>query len=237
MSLVAIADIHGHADTLDRLLTQLPLDASDTLVFLGDYVDRGPDSRGVVERVMRLKQERGDRCICLLGNHDDMLLDHWRTTRGPWLTDLSLLGALRAVPVYGPGMWRSVGGNATLTSYCGDIPEEHVAFLASLPLTWECGKYAFVHAGLRPDGPTPRAEMLWGARGFWSHIDPMTGRPLKRPPGISPPARTVVAGHASFEEPQVSPEVIGLDTGCGVGGPLTAVTLPELRFFQVPERS
>lgn len=236
MSLFAVGDIHGHSNALDRLLAQLPLTEDDTLVFLGDYVDRGPDTHGVLERIMALKEQRGDRCVCLLGNHEEMLLDHWRATRGAWCEDQDLIALLQPVTTYTPGFWLRVGGEAAMQSYPNGLPEAHIRFLASLPLVYETDNYLFVHAGLRPRGETSRSEMLWGASGFWGDVDLLTGRLIKVQTSVRMFEKTVVVGHAAFEEPQVGPDFIGIDTGCGLGGSLTAVQLPEMRFYQERER-
>lgn len=232
MSIFAIGDIHGRRRALDRLLDQLPLQDEDTLVFLGDYVDRGPDSRGVIERLLALQRERGERCVCLLGNHEDMMLDHWRRTRGPWANLIEVPHGIVNVPVYGPGFWLRAGGEATLASYSDGIPDEHIAFLAGLRLRYDRDGYTFVHAGLRARGDTPRADMLWGASGFWADLDPLCGRLLLKLPDRPAPERTVVVGHTVFNRPLVGPGYIGIDTGCGFGGPLTAVRLPEMEFYQ-----
>ena len=237
----AVGDIHGHSSVLDRLLARLPIEPEDTLVFLGDYVDRGPDSKGVIDRLLRLKQERGDRCVCLLGDHEDMMLDHWRRTRGAWLdtrrvAGLTIVKEMSRVADYGPGYWLAVGGEATVRSYYpDDIDHEHIRFLANLPLLYEQDGFTFVHAGLRHSGETNRMEMLWGASGFFSDIDMLTGRILLDPP-ISG-GRKVVVGHTVFERPTVGPDFIAIDTGCAYGGCLTAVQLPEIVFYQEIQRS
>lgn len=233
MSIFAVGDIHGRLDRLNGILAKLPLAERDTLVFVGDYVDRGPDSKGVVDRLIALQEEMGDRCVCLLGNHDDMFLDYWRQTRGKWRVPDSLTLQLLGVPSYGDGFWISVGGDKTLGSYDGEIPERHVEWLAGLPLTYETDDFVFVHAGPHPRGGTPRGQMLWGAPAFWSDVDPLTGRPLKGGRRTFP--RIVVVGHTHFTEPRVTPDVIGIDTGCGHGGPWTAVQLPEMIFYSEPE--
>jgi len=165
MSTFVIGDIHGQLTSLNRLLDKLPLSPDDKLVFLGDYVDRGPDSKGVVERIIALKAELGERCVCLLGNHEDMMLHYLKGTRGWNLAFLAIPG-LNSVSEYGDGHWRAVGGDATLKSYGGDVPVEHVEFLASLPLIFEEEELICVHAGLNPRGGTLRGQMLWGAPGF-----------------------------------------------------------------------
>ena len=227
----AIGDIHGHLVVLDRLLRQLPMESEDTLVFLGDYVDRGPDSKGVLDRVVALKEERGDRLVCLLGNHEDMMLDHWRRTRGGWIDDLHMLKGMSQVMDYGAGFWLSVGGDATVRSYYpDDIDKEHIRFLCGLPIVHEQEAYSFVHAGIRPFGQTSRAEMLWGASGFFADLDMLHGRVLLDTQSTSAPR--VVVGHTVFDRPMIGPDFIAIDTGCAFGGCLTAVQLPEVIFYR-----
>ena len=229
MSIYAVGDIHGNLTLLDGLLDQLVISPGDRLVFLGDYVDRGPDSSGVIERLIGLRATMGDRCVCLLGNHDEMFLDYWRQTRGRWTEQDGLDARFDEVAEYGPSAFLTFGGKATLDSYNGDVPKAHIDFLLSLPLRYDQDGYAFVHAGLRPRGETSRMKMLWGAQGFWGEVDPVTGEQI--PADFSELGKTVVVGHAAFDEPQIRPGIIAIDTGCGVGGPLTAVQLPEMRFF------
>ena len=230
MSTFVIGDIHGRLGLLNKLLGSLPMSADDKVVFIGDYVDRGPDSKGVVERVMTLKEDLGERCVCLLGNHEDMMLDHLKRTREAWdLAYLAICG-LDSVSRYGDHHWLVVGGNATRESYDGEVPIEHVAFLAGLPLIYEEEEMICVHAGLNARGATPRGQMLWGAPGFWSDLDPLTGRPIKG--GRRSFGKIVVVGHTCFDQPLVLPDVIGIDTGAGHGGPLTALQFPEMRFIQ-----
>ena len=226
----AIGDIHGHAAVLDRLLHKIPLEPDDTLVFLGDYVDRGPDSRGVLDSVMKLKAELGSRCICLLGNHEDMMLDHWRRTRGGWIEDLRMIRGMSAVPDYGPGFWLAVGGDATVKSYYPeDMSDDHIRFLCGLPILHRQDEYTFVHAGIRVRKHTPRAEMLWGASGFFADLDMLHGRILLDRPDKSGPK--VIVGHTVFDRPVVTGEFIAIDTGCAYGGCLTAVQLPDVNFY------
>ena len=225
MSVFAVGDIHGYSSKLRGLLDQLVIRDDDTLVFLGDYVDRGPDSRGVVDILMGLQAKMPERCICLMGNHEDMMLDHWKQTHDYHRTEIDLSG----IANYGTGSWLKIGGDKTLESYAGEIPEEHLLFLSTLPLTYETEDYIFVHAGLNSRGGTPRGQMLWGAQGFWSDVDPLSGRMIKGARRSF--AKTVVVGHTHFDRPMVGADVIGIDTGCGHGGVLTAVQLPEVIFY------
>ena len=151
----AIGDIHGRDDLLGALLESIAHDdlergdAHTTIVFLGDLVDRGPDSRGVIERAMQ--QAALGTCIFLMGNHEEVLINAWE-------------GDPAAVR-----MFHRMGGGATLASYGVDpetydaadfaelprliadaVPVEHIAFLRCFRDCWRCGDYVFVHAGLRP---------------------------------------------------------------------------------------
>jgi serine/threonine protein phosphatase 1 len=143
MRLLAIGDIHGCLTALDTLLDLVAVRPDDRIVTLGDYVDRGPDSRGVLDRLIAL--HAGGRLIALRGNHDVMMLEARRTGIDP--------------------LWLGFGGNATLRSY--GIPEdsEHQTLLTKIPerhwkfLEEDCRRYyetekhIFVHANLRPDLP------------------------------------------------------------------------------------
>jgi serine/threonine protein phosphatase 1 len=222
---------------LDRLLGKLPLDERDTLVFLGDYVDRGPDSRGVIDTLLALKARLGERCVCLLGNHEDMMLDFWRQKVRPWYNWPDVAARLKDVPDYGGGFWLSVGGAETVRSYAGDIPIEHILFLASLPLRHDRDGYIFVHAGLCPQGPTSRPQMLWQAPGFWTGGPVYVASAVRNMPDLPGDDLVVVVGHTAFQEPVIGKGIIGIDTGCGFSGPLTAVQLPDMVFFQEPAES
>jgi serine/threonine protein phosphatase 1 len=224
--LYAIGDIHGELEKLEDLLEFLPLRAEDRLVFLGDYVDRGPDSKGVVDRLIALGRERD--CTFLLGNHEAMFLDFlgWRG-RSYFGGDAFLLN----------------GGDRTLASYgyfdAEKSPEEpfalppgHDEFYRSLTLSHRDGDYLFVHAGLDVD---PRSEddvdyVLRKAR----PEDLLWNRTLGDLPhrlGV-----TVIYGHTPGPDLNVRwnlPFSIGIDTGAVYGGTLTAIRLPDESIFQV----
>ncbi len=139
--LYAIGDIHGERETLEELLSALPLDDDDHLVFMGDYVDRGPDSRGVVDVLIQLAKERP--CTFLIGNHESMFLDFigWEG------------------PMYFAGdAFLMNGGDRTLVSYDYfdsdleptdfKVPKDHEDFYRNLALHHVEGDYLFVLAGL-----------------------------------------------------------------------------------------
>ncbi len=124
-----VGDIHGCLQPLKRLLAKIGPQAGDEVVFIGDYIDRGPQSREVVDHLLGLPY----RCVFLLGNHEKMLLDY-------------LAGA-------DEGLYLANGGLATLESYGGDpanIPPAHLSFFRSLRPMYETPEYLFVHAGIRP---------------------------------------------------------------------------------------
>lgn len=205
----AIGDIHGCADKLRRLIDQLDIDPDrDQLVFVGDYIDRGPASFEVVEYVLGLKTTLRD-VVFLKGNHEQMLEDY---LSGP--DKLTFL---------------INGGQATLDSYLRHrpspqapvIPPRHQAFFRGLRLFYETENYIFVHAGLKPKVPLDQQDprdMLWiRSRFIYSEAD--FGKP-------------VVFGHTPFPEPLVQANKIGIDTGAVYGHQLTCVKLPDLVFFQ-----
>jgi uncharacterized protein YjbI with pentapeptide repeats len=221
-----VGDVHGHADKLRALLRQLQELArpGDALVFLGDYIDRGPDSRGVID--LALAQMDGcweGSVTALKGNHEDMLLY-----------------CLETDPAFAGRGWFQYGGLETLDSYAGEdwpedwmdlLPPAHVAFLRGLKRWHQDANGIYVHAGLRP-GQAPEEAgdetLLWIREKFYGsdfHWE-----------------KVVVFGHTPHYEPLEEdlerpiwrpmnrPEKIGIDTGAGFGGPVTAVLLPERQF-------
>lgn len=205
----AIGDIHGCRSLLEELLGRLDLHPeTDTVVFIGDYIDRGPDSRGVVETVLALRR-RISKVICLMGNHERMFLDYLEDPAAAAM----FLGNGGVATLRSYGLWRA--DQVTI----GDLPEEHRAFFESLSLWHETEQYLFVHAGLRPGVPLAEQDpwdLVWIRREF-----------------IHSPAtfgKTVVFGHTPLPEPYVDGTKIGIDTGAVYGGPLTCVELPAMRF-------
>lgn len=130
-SIFAIGDVHGCARELNELLNLIDAQNGDTVVFLGDYIDRGPDSRGVIEAVRAYSPE-GINVIRLKGNHEDMMCQAH--------TDRSSFG-----------WWLRNGGAQTLDSYGGHIPAEVLEWAASLPTSFAKGGFFFCHAGVDPD--------------------------------------------------------------------------------------
>ena len=225
MAFYAIGDIHGCARTFDALYDQLAQDAggslgpSDVLVFVGDYIDRGPASAAVLDRMIELEPAAGTEgpvCGFLRGNHDQMMLDY-------------------AHGVGDPDLWWVNGGQTTLEAYArrGDLklPEAHVAFLERTAVAAEGAGAAYVHAGFDTrrtvadnlDDPDPSIA-LWTRQ----HLDA----------DLSNWEMPVVCGHTPVAEPIDRPRLIAIDTGAVfVGRPglgrLTAVSMPDRRFVAV----
>jgi serine/threonine protein phosphatase 1 len=207
----AVGDIHGHLTKLEALLERLDPDPeADELIFVGDYVDRGPDSRGVIERLIDLAQGELQTSF-LRGNHEQMLLDY------------VLAGINRELYLFN-------GGLTTLRGYSqpgqnplsARPPAEHLAFLTGLSLFVHRPGTIFVHAGLRPGKGLEEQEerdLLWIREEFFG-ID------------YDWPER-VVFGHTPFAEPFRKGPLFGLDTGAAYGGPLTCLVLPEEEYIQV----
>ena len=227
----AVGDVHGRADLLDRLLARVREDAATrperrkVLVFLGDYVDRGPDSRRVID-LLAAEDPYGPERVFLKGNHED-----------------AMLGFL-AAPETGI-QWLGFGGAATLRSYGVDpsaahidgdldrlrrelaraLPRSHRRFLDRLALCHEEGDYLFVHAGVRPGIPLDRQDpddLIWIRGAFLESREDF--------------GKTVVHGHSIAPRPELRANRIGIDTGAFATGVLTCLVLRGARraFIQTP---
>lgn len=234
----AIGDVHGRADLLRQLLDIIRQDYRQhftphpaTLVFLGDYVDRGGASNQVIETLLELQGEPSMELMALRGNHDQFLLD--------FLTQ----------PLLGKA-WINFGGSATLAAYgvpvpktisddeawiatsqqlAEAIPQEHIAFLEATHYCATFGDYVFVHAGVRPGIELQEqrpADLLSIRETFLATHDAL-------------PGRVVVFGHTPFEMPLVEGDKVGIDTGACATGVLTALALfnDTRRFLQTGDRA
>jgi len=223
----AIGDIHGHRDLLERMIDEIggdlvrcPIDDCLT-VTLGDYIDRGPDSRGVIDLLAR--NPFPTRYVALKGNHEDLL--------ATFLADPS-----------SAEVWRRNGGLETLCSYGVDVaplmrgrdhdkaaealsaalPPEHAAFIAALPLTLMVGRYFLCHAGVRPGVPLLEQredDLLWIRDEFLDSTADF--------------GKVVVHGHSPALEPELLPNRINVDTGAFMTGRLTCAVLEDaqVRFL------
>lgn len=211
--LIAIGDIHGHRRALESLLDRVQPCREDTLVFLGDYIDRGPDSRGVLERIAKL--QAAQRVIPLLGNHEAALLEARQrdSARQFWLSP-------------------ACGGQATLDSYgtAADleaIPAAHWRFLERLPLVHETDTHFFIHANYAANWPLDQHD---SRTALWLDLSDL--------PGPHYSGKMAIVGHT----PQLDGALLDaghllcIDTGCGFGGWLTALEVHSGDVWQVDEQ-
>ena len=203
-----VGDIHGCFEKLIALMDKLPIDYNqDKLIFIGDYIDRGPGSFEVVRYLIELKKLKPDT-VYIKGNHEDMLQNY-------------LDGSDRFT-------YQLNGGQQTLDEYLNrsdskdefPIPSDHLEFFNSLQLYHQTEDYIFVHAGLRENVPLEsqaKMDLLW-IRDEFIHSEFNFGK-------------RVIFGHTPFKEPLLQPNKIGIDTGAVYGNLLTCVQLPEIEFF------
>ena len=229
----AVGDIHGDSDRLSLLIAQLPLTPNDTIVFVGDYIDRGPDSSLVIDFLLRL-QKVHPRCVFLQGNHEEMMLT-LRARMDPQWSDYTP----KSSPEW-EADWLENGGDATLRSYgaggraledwWASVSEDHWRFLVDTKLEHRTEDYRFVHAGFIPPGTAWAYEKFLEPR-LWIR-DPFLN-------SLADFGGLVVFGHTPQRSgrPLVMVNKIGIDTGAAYGGPLTAVALSGLEqepiFYQV----
>ncbi len=157
MSQYAIGDIHGCSKTFKELLNKIGLNEGDELYLLGDYINRGPDSKGVIEIIWALR-ERGNKVICMRGNHESMLLDalKYRKERGIFLRNESQ-------PIF----------PSSESERAHELPSEYIHFFESLPFYHEVGEYILVHAGLnflKNDPLEDTEDMMW-VRNWYNRIN------------------------------------------------------------------
>lgn len=217
----AIGDIHGRLDLLDQLLDSIERDDRSRngerrteLIFLGDLVDRGPDSRGVVERLLALS-ESPMPVRFLMGNHEEVFL---RAVRGDdrALRFLIRIGGRETILSYGitENEYRDLDYEELAVLLPERVPAVHVDFLAAFEAMIEVGDYLFVHAGLRPGialEDQSISDLCWIREDFLNHRDSF--------------GKMVVHGHSITDAVDVRPNRIGIDTGAFASGRLTAVGL------------
>lgn len=210
MRTFAIGDIHGCLDKLEDLLAKIEPLPDDTLIFLGDYIDRGENPAAVIDRLFALAT--ATPCIFLRGNHEDMLLNYleWGTNRDLYLAN---------------------GGDTTMHAYTGErcvshtrlarsLPHDHRVFYERLRWYYEDENYIYVHAGLKPGVPLDRqdrTDLVWIRDEF-----------IYAPTGMD---KKIIFAHTPLRRPLVHPDKIGIDTGAVYGGCLTAIELPVERFL------
>ena len=233
MRTFVVGDIHGRCAQLLNLLDMLPRDpANDTLVFLGDLIDRGADAPGCVDHILKLRRENPERVICLRGNHEQMLMDYLAGQSTIWLTPVT-------------------GGERTFEQYTGEsvrvhseqdfeamrqlfeqlLPVEHLEFFESLPFYYEDEHAIYVHAGL-DEGKHPRESspmsLLWMRdMDFYKNY---RGKPCIF--GHTPTPLLPLRGRLGRHGIYISHSAVGLDTGYNNQSPLSCLALPDFNLYQ-----
>lgn len=219
----AIGDIHGRIDLLARLMKLIETDAAQhpekkkELIFVGDYIDRGVDTKGVIDYLLT-QLPPGMAKVFLRGNHDDAML---RFLKGELdhTQDWLMLGGTATLVSYGVNPFRAsvMQDLKTLRRAVLDkVPEEHRQFLASTTIDCTRGDYYFVHAGVRPNVPLDKQterDRMWIRHDFLGSAENF--------------GKVVVHGHSILPEPDIHPNRIGIDTGAYATGILTCLVLHD----------
>lgn len=233
MKTFVIGDIHGRRAQLNTLVELLPRDAdSDTLVFLGDLIDRGADAPGVINDVLELQSANPERVICLRGNHEQMLLDFVDGERNLWLS--AATGGERTYEQYTNTLLQvqtedDFGkARAHIASH---IPDEHLAFIRQTPLYHEDDFALYVHAGLNAGKhpcDTKPENLLWSRdMDFYKNY---RGKPciFGHTPTNFLPLRGRLGRHGIY----ICHSAIGIDTGYNLHSPLSCLSLPDFTLYQ-----
>jgi serine/threonine protein phosphatase 1 len=215
----AIGDIHGRADLLEGLLLQIDADCTrypssrPIVVFLGDYIDRGPASKRVLDLLLRCAQTK--ETVFLKGNHETFvhrflseptILDEWRLCGG-----LETLVSYGLEPSFNPDAAEQTQLAKELAVY---MPKQHLEFLETLDLSFGCGDFLFVHAGIRPGVPIRKQkeeDLLWIREEFLSCEDRFE--------------KFIVHGHTPVPTPDIRSSRINIDTGAFATGRLTCIVI------------
>ncbi|QEG37017.1 metallophosphoesterase [Bythopirellula goksoeyrii] len=209
---IALGDIHGCYAALDKLLSTIDLRKDDRLIVLGDVIDRGPQSRAVIERLLQLR----DACqlLPILGNHEQMLLDavDGKMALQDWLSH----GGAETLDAYGPGAALSI------------LPEEHIEFLRSWPNYHETSGFFFAHGNYLADVKLSDQPWDWLR---WESLRDLL-------PSCHLSGRTAILGHTSNKRGEILNlgYMVCIDTYCHGGGWLTALEPETGKVWQTNER-
>lgn len=233
MKTFVVGDVHGRCGQLLSLLEMIPRnESSDTLVFLGDLIDRGPDAPGCVAHVLKLCRSSPESVICLRGNHEQMLLDFIDGTSNIWITPVT--GGERTFEQYvgKPLVIRSeMDIEEARHTIENTIPGEHLEFFSERPFYHE-DEYAFyVHAGLdhgKHPSETSPALLLWSRdMNFYKNY---RGKPCLF--GHTPTAFLPLRGRVGRHGIYIFHSAIGIDTGYNLSSPLSCLSLPDFTLYQ-----
>lgn len=236
MSTIAIGDVHGNLSALDNLLNRITpeITAQDTIVFLGDYIDRGPDAKGCIERILDFRRTVKGRVVTLLGNHEEWLLrTHKDYTRHSWLLGMEGFQTVRSYSATAAERLREEAEKAgprlvlervqlPYELFFDSMPADHISFLTSLQTFCRTPDAVCVHGGLNPEvGPVEeqRSEDLrWGTDGFPHRY---RGEELL----LYGHTNDFVLDKSNWPQPRIVGRTYCLDTISS--GVLTALRLPE----------
>lgn len=214
----AVGDIHGRADLLAATFGRIDADRASCAahrsieIYLGDYIDRGPASREVIDLLIgRASQQE---IVCLKGNHEDLALQFLNAPQ--LFSTWSKLGGRETLMSYGLNpIARRTGEMAALACAFGNnLPAPHRSFLSMLPVFYACGDFLFVHAGVKPGVPLDRqreADLLWIREEFLTWDAPF--------------GKVIVHGHTPVLEPEFHGNRINIDTGAYATGRLTCLCI------------
>jgi serine/threonine protein phosphatase 1 len=221
----AVGDVHGRADLLDQVLSRIDADLAaypdcqPIQVFLGDYIDRGPSSRSVLD--LLINRSRTHKIVCLKGNHETYVFEFLRNPAV--LPDWRQLGGLETLMSYGlkPPVKADAADQLELAkALSASLPKDHRQFLRSLAPSFTCGDFFFVHAGVKPGIPLAQqreADLLWIRDDFLLCEDNF--------------GKVIVHGHTPVREPDIRPNRINIDTGAYATGRLTCLIIENGGFF------
>jgi serine/threonine protein phosphatase 1 len=220
MALYAVGDVHGRLDLLKSMFAAIAADRDSRkprdwrIILLGDYVDRGPDSRGVIDFIIKAQEQGDGRIVPLAGNHDVGFLEF--LAEGDPGGIFANYGGAETALSYGTKL---DFGSATMfrasqRALAAATPKGHVAFLRTLLFSVEVGDFFFCHAGIRPGVALDKQDPLdltWIREEFHQHEK------------LHP--KVIVHGHTPTPEPEVLPNRVNLDTGAFATGRLTALVI------------
>jgi serine/threonine protein phosphatase 1 len=217
----AVGDIHGRLDLLDNILSRIDKDmalrptARSVLVFLGDYIDRGPDSRGTIDRLIERRQT--NECVFLKGNHEQIAI---KCLSDPNLFHRWLrLGGVETLVSYGVAPDKLVNGRQIVelqAAFHRALPQSHLRFLRDQQTSFTCGDFYFVHAGIKPRISLLRqveSDLLWIREEFLTSNQDF--------------GKIIVHGHTPTAEIEIRPNRINIDTGAYATGKLTCLVIEK----------
>ena len=214
----AIGDVHGRLDLLDNLLSELDADLANRpaaraiFVFLGDYIDRGNQSRETVDRLIGRRDKREH--VFLKGNHEQLAL---KCLSDPGLFDRWLrLGGTETLASYGVNVGSKIRIAELQAAFHRALPQAHIEFFRDLQCSFECGDFFFAHAGVKPRIPLQRQvekDLLWIREEFLNSNEDF--------------GKAIVHGHTPSHDIEVRPNRINIDTGAYATGRLTCLMMED----------